>query len=366
LGAANRTMSAVMFEEPGHITLIERPVPEFRGPSDVLVDLVATGICGTDRGIVLGEFPATRGVILGHEAVGLVAATGPEVGDMTPGDRVVINPTFWCGRCSRCVRGGAAYCMAKDGREIGVDTDGTMTRSIVLEERFVHRLPAGMAWARAALIEPLACVLNNLAAANLQLDDHVLITGAGPIGALCALVLAHRGLKVRVAERDLNRLGLARSLLPTAVGLVAVTGSLAESLAAADAEPDVVIDTTGVLLEEALGVVAVGGRIVVMGERQAAVGQVPLRLLATRGVQVVGAGPYSPPTFQLALDLAPDLPLESIVSHAFPLEDYREAFGMLGLGGGGWPAGGYRAMKVLLVSDPTAMTVTGPCQTVEA
>jgi fructokinase len=357
-------MRAVVFEAPGRLNLAERPVPHVRSPTDVLIRLVATGICGTDRAIALGEFPASPGVILGHEAVGRVEAAGAAVHSLAGGDPVVLNPTFWCGRCSRCLRGAAAHCEAKAGREIGVDADGTMVGWAVLNERFVHRLPPGVGWARGAMVEPLACVLNNLAAAGTRPGDRVLVVGAGPIGSLCALVAASQGLAVLLAERDPNRVELARGLLPAAVRTMGpVTGPLCDALAcdatAAGLRPDAVVDTTGVLLEEAFNVVRPGGCVVVMGEREGAVGRVPLRSLATRGVRVVGAGPYSPAGFQLALDLAPRLPLESIVTDTLPLAGFEEAFGRLGvrLGRPGEAVAteAYRAMKILLVSDEGAL-----------
>ncbi|MCC9305886.1 alcohol dehydrogenase catalytic domain-containing protein [Kitasatospora sp. RB6PN24] len=336
-------MRAVVFEEVGRVGVHERAVPAFDG-GDVLVRVAATGICGTDRAILLGEFPARRGVVLGHEAVGAVAAVGAGVGSVAPGDRVVINPTYHCDRCRPCRRGMQAHCGAKAGREVGVDRDGTMADYAVVPERFVHRLPAEVPYRRGALVEPLACVLNNLAAARPRWDDRVLVVGAGPIGALCALVLARRGARVTLAERDPGRSAVARQVLPEGVRVLE-----AGEAVAADS-PDVVIDTTGTLPGDLLGAVAAGGTVVVMGEREAAVAAVPLRALVTRGIRLVGAGPYRPADFELAVDLARDLPLERLVTHVLPLERYAEALTMLAATAGAAP-GGYSAMKVLLTPD---------------
>lgn len=342
-------MPAVVFERPGALRLVRRPVPALQADDDVLVRIVATGICGTDRGIALGQFPASAGVILGHEAVGVVEAAGDDVADLAAGDRVVVNPTFHCGRCQPCRRGLAAHCLAKAGREIGVDCDGTMAACAVVGQRFVRRLPAAIIDHRAVLIEPLACVLNNLAAAALRPDDRVLIAGAGPIGALCALVLHARGARVRLVDRDPRRVELARATLGPAVevALGAMSGG-------GDARVDVVIDTTGVLLEDALAVVADGGRVVVMGEREGARATVALRAVVTRGISIVGAGPYAPDDFELAIELARDLPLESLVTHAVALERHEEAFELLGVGRDGTQFAGYRAMKVVLACEPAA------------
>jgi fructokinase len=325
-----------------NLAFARRPNPVLSGDCDVLIRVVATGICGTDRSIALGAFPAAPGVILGHEAAGVVVIVSPGVTAVQPGERVVINPTYYCLGCRYCRRGMMAHCPAKEGREIGVDRDGTLTDFIAIPQRFVHRIPDGMSCRRAALVEPLACVLNNLMAANPRWDDRILVLGAGPIGTLCALVLSARGSRVTIAEVDPQRAALARDILPKKV---AVAGGAAS-------RPDVIIDTVGTLLETAFDAVENNGTIVVMGEREGATARVGLRALVTRGVRIIGAGPYSPAAFEMALDLAEELPLESLITHTLPLESYAHAFDLLAAG----PSGhGYGAMKVLLVSDGEAL-----------
>lgn len=335
-------MPALVYAGPQiGIEMATRPVPEISGGDDVLVRVAATGVCGTDRGILLGNFPAVTGVILGHEAVGEIAAVGSTVSSLRIGDKVVINPTYYCGTCRPCRRGLLAHCQAKQGREIGVDCDGTMAGYIALPERFAHRLPDGMSLRRASQVEPLACVLNNLAAASPRPGDHILVLGAGPIGTLCAFVLAAQGARVSMVERDTRRAELARSILPARVPVSSGLGS--------GLRPDIIIDAVGSLLEEALEQIEDGGTVVVMGEREGVEATVALRSLVTRGLRVIGAGPYSPLDFELALDLAGDLPLEALITHELPLERYAEGFGLLAAGP--LAAGGYDAMKVLLVSN---------------
>ena len=300
------TMSAVVFERPSLVALAERPVPAARDPHDVVIRIEATGICGTDRGIVNGQFPASSGVILGHEAVGTVHALGDRVNLVEPGDRVIINPTYYCGRCRPCRRGMPAHCQAKDGREIGVDCDGTMTRFAVAPERFVHPIDPATPTRQAIMVEPLACVLNNLAAAHPRPDDRILVSGAGPVGVLCALVLAERHARVNIVDRDRTRIELARALLPRSVVVAELVSGRLTDIAQAGvvARPDVVVDTTGTLLEDAVSIVAEGGTVVLMGEREDAAATLRLRPVVTRGIRIVGAGSYPPQTFELALELS--------------------------------------------------------------
>ena len=333
-------MQCVVFDAAGQLRTQARPMPRPAGPRQALIRVRATGICGTDRAILLGEFPATPGVILGHETVGTVAAVGTGVRLVRAGDLVVVNPTFYCGDCPDCRRGRAQYCPHKDGREVGIDCPGAMADYVLAHERFLHRLPPDLPYRRAALIEPLACVLANLEQAAPRWDDQVLVAGAGPIGMLAAMVLADRGHRPRLAERDPFRARLAQRILPN----VDVTHT-----ANLDAgRPDIVIDTTGVLLGESVEVVQPGGTVVVMGERERATATLSARSIATRGIRVVGAGPYPPRLFEVALGLAQNLPMELLVTHVLPLSRAADGFALLGVG----PDSGYRAGKVLLVPDP--------------
>jgi fructokinase len=337
---AARTMRGVVFDGTGP-ALATMAVPEPGEPRAALVRIRATGICGTDRAILLGEFPAAPGVVLGHESVGEVVAAGAGAGRVRPGDRVVINPTYYCGECPDCRTERARHCPHKEGRELGIDCPGTMAEFALVDERFLHPLPAGMSYRRAVLIEPLACVLANLEVAAPGWDDVVLVAGGGPIGMLAALVLAARGHRPWLAERDPVRVRLAAEVLPEV--RVVHTATL-------DTErPDVVVDTTGVLLAEAVRVVAPGGAVVVMGEREGAAATLGARSIATRGIRVAGAGPYPPRLFEVAVRLAETLPLERLVTHELPLSRMAEAFALLGVGGAG-----YRAGKVLLAPDGAA------------
>jgi threonine dehydrogenase-like Zn-dependent dehydrogenase len=337
---AARTMQAVVFDGT-RPTLTELPLPVISDPRAALVRIRATGICGTDRAILLGEFPAVPGVILGHESAGEVIAAGDGVTRVRPGDRVVINPTYFCGDCTECRRERARHCPHKDGREPGIDCAGTMAEFAVVDERFLHTLPSAMPDRRAALIEPLACVLANLEAAAPSWDDTVLVAGGGPIGMLAALVLAERGHRPWLAERDPVRVRLAIENLPGV--RVKHTSDLDTP------RPGVVIDTTGILLAEAVRVVAPGGTVVVMGEREGATATLGSRNIATSGIRIVGAGPYPPRLFEVAVRLAETLPLERLVTHELPLSRMAEAFALLGVGGDG-----YRAGKVLITPDGPA------------
>ncbi|MFG2393457.1 zinc-binding dehydrogenase [Streptomyces lavendulae] len=372
-------MRALVYLGPGSAELQDRPAARLVNGDDVVVEVTGTGVCGTDRKILLGRFPARPGVVLGHESVGVVRETGPQVRSVGVGDRVVVNPTLYCGWCVPCRRGATNFCRHKAGTEVGVDRDGTYAEAVTLPERFVERIPAGLPFRSAVLIEPLACILNNVGAASVTFDDTVVVLGAGPIGMLTALVAARRARRVTVAEPDGYRLEQAREQFTHVVDVAGTDAAEAVVKASGGERPSVVFDTTGTGLDAALRLVDDGGRVVVMGfDDTYTVPLQPLRL-TNRGIRLIGAGDYRADVFPVAVDLAAELGgprrpgagagtvpvLERLVTHEFPLDRHAEAFAALGgltqddgYDGTGRPPG-YAALKVVIRSHPGPVGADG-------
>ncbi|WP_242902290.1 zinc-dependent alcohol dehydrogenase [Actinomadura terrae] len=341
-------MRALTLTGDRRLALVERERPRVRQARDVLVRVHQTGVCGTDRSVLVGKFSAEPGVVMGHEAVGEVVETGPEVTALAPGDRVIVNPTLYCGRCERCLRGQTNFCHDKTGNEVGIDRDGSYADHIVLEDRFLHAIPDGVSYDRAVLTEPLACVLNNLDAAGLVPGEQVTVVGAGPVGLVCAVAARHLGSGVTLIERDDFRRGQAGELL---------TGFFASGVtvvgAGADERPErapTVIDTVGNQLGTAIELADDAGTVVAMGYDSRAQTTVrPLEILQ-RQLRIVGAGDYRGPHFPRAVEMAAGLPLERLITHRFPLERHEDAFAVLAAGGGT----GYSALKVVIQSTGEA------------
>jgi 2-desacetyl-2-hydroxyethyl bacteriochlorophyllide A dehydrogenase len=336
-------MKALVLTDDHALRLTARPVPRLASPRDVLVRVRQTGICGTDLGVLNGKFSAVPGTIMGHEAVGDVVEAGPDASMLRPGDRVVVNPTLYCGHCAACLRGALNHCLHKAGNEVGIDRDGSYAEYLVLPEQFLHQIPAYMCDDRAVVIEPLACVLSNLGAAKLMPGDPVMILGGGPIGLLCAMVAGHMGSQVTVIERDPYRRKLAPGLL--AMGPdddLAVIGP--DELDQSKVTP-IIIDAVGNQLSTALERVASGGTVVIMGyDRRAEVAVRPLDILQ-RGITIVGAGDYNSQIFPRAIEMARRLPLERLITHRFTLDRHADAFAVLA-----GSDSGYSAQKVIIES----------------
>ncbi|TJZ57394.1 hypothetical protein FCH28_08210 [Streptomyces piniterrae] len=338
-------MKALILNQQRTISLVDHPKPEADAPTDIVVRVVQTGICGTDRSVLVGKFPAEPGVVMGHEAVGFVDSVGSAVTGHQPGDRVIINPTLYCGGCPSCLKGHWDFCVNKAGTEVGLDLDGAFAEYIRLPERFIHAMPEGMDFDRAVVVEPLACALNNIEAGDLRAGETAVIVGGGPVGVVCAMAAQHYGARVLLIEPDPYRQELCRKVFAQSDdGRVSVHAPDEAELAE---RGDVVIDTVGSLLEQSLGYAATRGRVVIMGYNSNAAATVrPLELLQ-RGLRIIGAGDYNSQLFPKAIELAQWLPLEKLVTHRFPLEEHEAAFAALAAA----PGTPYSALKVVLVPD---------------
>jgi (R,R)-butanediol dehydrogenase/meso-butanediol dehydrogenase/diacetyl reductase len=168
------------------------PVPAPPAGTEVLIKVLAAGICGSDlhnfkTGQWLSRSPSTPG----HELAGEVIAVGPNVSRFRPGDRVVTDSRVACGTCSACRRGSPNLCQ-KLGF-VGEVCDGGFAEMTVLPEAILLPVDGSLPPAIAAMAEPLAVALHAVSRLAPSLGEPIVITGAGPIGGLVALVLAREG-----------------------------------------------------------------------------------------------------------------------------------------------------------------------------
>src|SRR5207247_9104671 len=186
-------MQAAVFEGEGRLVVRDVEPPELRAPDDVLLAVPAAGICGTDVHIlaVPPGHPATPGVIMGHEYTADVVATGDRVDHVAPGDRIVVDPSIWCGSCPYCQMGLTNLCDRMTG--IGIFRHGGFAPLRVVPARAVYRISSGVASGIAALAEPGADVLNGIRKLGVAPGESALVLGAGPIGLLFTLLLRAAG-----------------------------------------------------------------------------------------------------------------------------------------------------------------------------
>lgn len=251
-------MKAAVIESVGRAVVTEVPDPT-PGPRDVVVEVAACGICGTDLHILQGEFAPKLPIVPGHEFAGQVVGIGSQVTEVAVGDQVAVDPSLYCYECRFCRDGHNNMC--ERWAAIGVTTAGGAAQYAVAPVANCVKLPEHVRPQDAALIEPLSCAVRGYDILNSRLGAHVLIYGSGTMG-LMMLELAKRTGAASVDMVDINpaRLETAK--------LLGVSGS------AADADEldrpqgwEIVIDATGnaAAIQDGLGRVAKAGTYLQFG-----------------------------------------------------------------------------------------------------
>lgn len=207
-------MKALVYEGPGRKSLQERSVPTIEAPSDAIVKVTKTTICGTDLHILKGDVPTCApGRVLGHEGVGIVEEAGPAVTQFRKGDRVLISCISSCGKCEYCRRGMYSHCTT-GGWILGNTIDGTQAEYVRIPhaDTSLYHVPAGADEEALVMLSDILptgfeCgVLNG----KIQPGATVAIVGSGPIG-LAALLTAqfYSPAEIIMVDLDSNRLEVA-------------------------------------------------------------------------------------------------------------------------------------------------------------
>lgn len=176
----------------GHIELRDAAKPSPKS-DEVLIEIAACGICGTDIHVKHDNFPYWPPVILGHEFTGTIVETGKDCTKLKEGDRVVAEPhTRACGKCPLCRTGNIQICPEK--RSPGWGIDGGMAEYICYPEKLLHKIPQNMSWDQAVMTEPTANIVTDLLErARVEPGDFVVVTGPGPIGLIAAMAARTAG-----------------------------------------------------------------------------------------------------------------------------------------------------------------------------
>jgi alcohol dehydrogenase len=266
-------MKALVYHGPGKKSLDERPVPKLTEPTDAVVRMTRTTICGTDLHILKGDVPTCEpGRILGHEGVGIVEHVGAAVTSFKPGDHVLISCITSCGKCDYCRRGMYSHCRT-GGWILGNRIDGTQAEFVRIPhaETSLYPIPSGADEEALVMLSDILptgfeCgVLNG----KVQPGSTVAIVGSGPIG-LAALLTAqfYSPAQIVMVDRDANRLEVARRFGATACIDIGHADSVAEIMKLTDQTGvDCAIEAVGVpaTFELCEAIVAPGGTIANVG-----------------------------------------------------------------------------------------------------
>lgn len=329
------TMRAAMLLGPQQVQIQQVAIPR-PGPGELLVRIGAATTCGTDVKVFRrGGHPRMLKVpaLFGHEFSGTVEQVGDGALNFARGDRVVVANSAPCGTCERCVRGRENLC--PDLQYL----NGAFAEFILLPKRFVqgsaYHIPATMSFERAALSEPLACVIHGISACELNTaaSSEITVFGAGPIGLLFVAALVRQGHAVQLADPNPSRLEVGARMGATSTLCVTRGGGQAAKVRAWSSNGDgvgVAIDCTGIpeVWADAMASVQAGGVVNLFGGCAPGT-TVPLdtHRLHYSEISVKGVYHHRPLTFRAALALLADraFPADELLGAHMPIEEVETA-----------------------------------------
>jgi len=324
---------------PG-LTLAEAPIPE-PDVNDVLIKVIKTSICGTDLHIFNWDPWARRTIqppmIIGHEFVGRVAATGSNVKGFEPGALVTGEGHLVCGHCRNCLAGRRHLC--KETRGVGVNRDGAFAEYLAIPASNVWLADPSIPTDIVSCFDPLGNAVHTALAYDL-LGEDVLITGAGPIGCMAAAVARHAGAR-HIVVTDINpyRLDLARKLGATEV-VNPQKESIGETVQRLGMKEgfDVGLEMSGSprALNDMIGSMFHGGKIALLGilESDTAIdwNVVIFNGLTLRGIY--GRQMYET-WYKMTVMIQTGLDISPIITHRFHYTEFAEAFALMRSGRSG-------------------------------
>jgi threonine dehydrogenase-like Zn-dependent dehydrogenase len=278
---------AAVFEGEGRLVVkdVPEPVP---GPDEVLIAVEACGVCGSDVQIinVPPGHPSTPPVIIGHEFVGRIRAVGSAVRDVAVGSRVVCDPDPKCGACDSCRAGRPANCT--NIVALGVHRDGALAEYVTAPANSVYPIADDIPAELAALVEPLACVVNGTNRAAIRPGESAVVFGAGAIGCLFIAVFRAAGAaKIVAVEPSPDRAPVARAVGADVVLTPDEWAARRGELLPAGA--DVVVDAVGSVLPQAIEAAGMGARVVIFGMNGNARPPVHQVEIVEKGLAILGS-----------------------------------------------------------------------------
>jgi L-iditol 2-dehydrogenase len=304
----SETMRASVLTGVESLAIEDRPVPT-PAPHEVLVEVAAVGVCGSDvhyfRHGRIGDYVVTAPMILGHELSGRITAVGSGVDTGRVGQRVAIEPQHPCRRCRQCMSGHYNLCPSM--RFFATPpVDGALCAFVTIDAEMAHPVPDSMSDEAAALLEPLSVAIATIRKAAVVPGSSVLIAGAGPIGVMCA--------------QTARAFGAARIAVSDPV-------PAADNVAALDPQVDAFIDASGAPPAVISGIKAVGpaGRVVLVGMGADDYG-LPVSYIQNMEITVTGVFRYTdtwPTAIQLVTSGAVEL--DSLVTGRYDLDHVADA-----------------------------------------
>ncbi|OJJ31250.1 hypothetical protein ASPWEDRAFT_54513 [Aspergillus wentii DTO 134E9] len=330
--------TAFVLHPGGSFTYEERKVPSLQSDRDVLVRIMATGLCGSDvhywKHGRIGPYVVEKPITLGHEPSGIVVACGKDVEGVAVGDRVALEPGIPCNICKKCRSG--RYNLCRSMRFAATPPyDGTLTKYYRVPPESCYKLPSHISFRDGCLVEPLSVAVHCSRLAGDMQNKSVVVFGAGPVGLLCgAVARAFGATTVAVVDIVESRLSVAKQYGAThtyrmsfeppevnAQALLKATG-LEEGA-------DIAVDATGAepCLNCSIHALAHGGTLVQAGLGKPSV-SFPVGQVCDKEIVFKGCFRYGPGDFDTAIGLLNSrrINLDGLVTHEFSFSSAETAF----------------------------------------
>lgn len=345
-------MKALVYDGPGRIDIKEVPVPRITRPTDALIRVTRTTICGTDLGIIKGKVPDVKpGTTLGHEGVGVVEEVGGSVRNFQKGDHVLISCITSDGTCEYCKKGIYAHC--EDGGWIlGHLINGTQAEYVCIPhaDNSLHHIPAGVDEEALVMLSDILPTGYEIGVLNGQVKpgDTIAIVGSGPIG-MSALLTAqfYSPARIYMIDLDNNRLETAKKFGATDIINSTTEDPVKKIMAGTKDGVDVAIEAVGVpaTFDICQRIVRPTGHIAVVGVHGHGV-NLELEKLWIQNITLT-TGLVSTYTTPMLLKnvLSGKLEPKKLITHHFKLDDILEAYKVFG------NAGAEKAIKVIITPE---------------
>ena len=361
-------MKALVYHGPGRRSWEDAPDPQLQDPTDILVRIDTTTICGTDLHILKGDVPAVKdGTTLGHEGVGTVIEVGDSVATVRPGDRVLLSCVSACGRCRYCKEGMYGQCLSGGGWIFGHLIDGLQAEyaRVPFADTSVYKVPEALSDEQVLFLSDILPTGYEVGVLNGRVEpaDTIAVVGAGPIG-LAAMMTAKLYSPSTIVAIDLAdaRLDRAREFGADVTinngneDAVARVKELTDGLGA-----DVAIEAVGVpaTFELCTELIRPGGRVANVGVHGHPA-TLHLETLWIRNVTISTGlvDTYSTPTLLKLIEQGRLDPLP-LATHRFGLDQIEQAYDVFA------DAANTQALKVVLSAQPVESASTGAAQAAE-
>lgn len=318
-------MKAAILSSNYKIEIIEIEKPKIKD-NEVLINVKATGICGSDLHAYRGRHAFRKPpVVLGHEVAGVIEEVGKEVKKYRPGDRVTVRPIDSCGKCVPCREGRDNICQNK--RVPGIrGWIGTFAEYFVAPQKCLYLLPDTISDVEGSLIEPLAVGVHSVRRAGIKKGDNIAILGVGTIGLMCLVAAKRVDInKLLVSDIVEKNLGIAKEL-GADVGFNTSHLSFFDLLRESEEFKGTTIDHVIITAAfpsvwvDAVKICKTGGQICVIGMFENPI-TIDLLNLMLEEKNVCTSTNYLEDDFQNAIKIASEVDLSKLITHKLPINE---------------------------------------------